>query len=219
MNKRILIILIAAFVVLKSSAGFAADSLSKKIPSAVLVQLNTEQNRIKKLTEAGDMVAVREVEKDAKGVSTAMISDFTDHFSYCPVYYFLDINLDKIKARNFEGVLMNADGTPVVHPVISNTSTDYLIVYYGFPPIQKAAPKIGAEDRFSTRTLHKGLVICNYKMQQVRFFVRQGFELMFSGKKRKYKYSSSHYDIDYVPLVQDFQQKLDENQFQVITRD
>jgi hypothetical protein len=210
-GRKTLILFIWAVVSTYTSVCFAADSLSRKVPRALLVQLKTEQNRIKAITAAGDMKAVEAVQNDAKGVSTAMINDFTDNFDYCPVYYFLDINMDQVKSRSFKGVLMNADGSTVDQPVISDTSKNYFVVFYGYPESQSTPIKTASDQANTGQEMHRGLVVNNYKLQQVAFFNKAGYLnfLIGIGKNdKKYRYTSERFDIEYLPSAKQLNEKL-----------
>jgi hypothetical protein len=87
------------------------DKKKDKFPDAVLVQLRTEHNRSEALKKANRYHDLKELEKDALGERSKMILDFEKNFHYCPVYYFMDTNLDLVKKEIFDSILLNADGT------------------------------------------------------------------------------------------------------------
>ena len=109
---------------------------SYKFPKAILVQLRSEHNRLAALTEARRYKETEMVMADAANIREKMIADFKDHVTFCPVYYYIDTNVDLVKKGKFEGVLFNADNTPAVNTAFNDTSNDYLIVYYGYPDYQ-----------------------------------------------------------------------------------
>ncbi len=121
---------------LDSTAQTALDTPVRKMLTAILVQLRSERNRITALTKNTQTKLLQQVKIDASAVTTKMIADFHDHLNFCPVYYFVDSNIDLIKKHLFTGVLFNADSTPVSNSAICDTNHDYLIVYYGYPDIQ-----------------------------------------------------------------------------------
>ncbi len=206
--------IIAAVSFIIYSPCFAADSLSHRNPQAVLVQISTERNRINALTRDKKYKELAEVREDAAGVAATMKLDFKDHFDYCPVYYYMDTDIERIKNMQFEGVLFNGDGTPVKKPGISSRSKNYLIAYYGYP-VADANRDNPATDSVKYRynsgePMGKGLVVNNYKFQQVGYFYKFGYqEALFTKKtNKKYIYHSKHFDIDYFPQAEKFNKQL-----------
>lgn len=194
----------------------ATDSVSKKRPWVVLVQLRSENNRITALTKARRYKEVEEVKKDAKEVASKMRMDFHDNFDYCSVYFFMDTNADLIKKKKFDGILQNENGEVVPLPPILDTITEnYLIVYYGYALSQPKYKKVlkdtstyiedpkrsfiyekpGPWVKNSSKYTYdpdppngKGLVILNSKFLQVNNFYLLGYDgLFFSGKKEELK--------------------------------
>src|SRR5580698_8005575 len=89
---------ISVLIFINVIPGFAQDTLSAdvKYPIALLVQLKSEKSRIDAATRNKDYKALEEMKKDAKGARKAMIKDFKDHIDYCPVYYYMDTNLNQV---------------------------------------------------------------------------------------------------------------------------
>ena len=188
------------------SKTFASDSLYQKTPIAVLVQLRSEHNRIQSLTESKNFGMVEQVQKDAVGVQRAMINDFTDNFDYCPVYYYMDTNLNLVIQKKFEGVLFNADGSPANKIVINDSDTKYLIVFYGYPEEQSRRTKEVANEHGhydSGEPMGEGLIINNSKFHQVSFLYKFGYEnLLFRlFHNRRYFYVSKKFDMEYFPFA------------------
>ncbi len=210
---------IATLVLTATDKARAADSLSKRYPRVVLVQLRSENNRIEALTKAQKYNDLEQVVNDARSTASAMINDFRDHFNYCPVYYFIDTNLDLIKQKKFDNILMNADRTEVTKPLIGASSSDYLIVFYGYPVAQRRSEKVVKDSaRYQSgaeQPSGKGLVINNDKYQQVSYIYTHGYNDIFTSKKQKeklkpYQFSSTRFEIEYVPLAEIFNRKLKE---------
>jgi hypothetical protein len=195
-------------------AGYAADSMSHKNPQFVLVQVSSEHNRVAAMTKDRKYKELAEVQKDAAAVAETMKLDFKDHFTYCPVWYFIDTNIDRIKNMQFDGVLFNADGAPVKNPAVSAKGKNYLIAYYGYPVADAGAGKPVTDSvqyhYNSGEPMGKGLVINNYKFQQVGYFYKFGYqEALFTKKaSKRYVYHSKHFDIDYFPQAEKFNKKL-----------
>ncbi len=217
MNKKNIIILITIVAMM----NFASDLYAQTLPEAVLVQLRSEHNRIQALTKDGRYKEVAIVKKDALGVANAMISDFQNHFSFCPVYYYMDTNLDLVKQKKFDGILMNADGTPAKNLIINETSKKYFIVYYGYAIEQSKAHKIVTDpEKYQTNSgtpRGKGLIINNGNFYQVAYLYKFDYE-NFSFKvfrNRKYYYISRHYDMEYFPFAKEFNNNLVERKNKV----
>ena len=224
-------IIIAIFLLAFTSICHAQDTLSAKnitnaddtdknvrrFPSAVLVQLRSERNRITAL--ARDRKLLEQVKADAAAITTKMIADFHDNFTFCPVYYYVDTNVDLVKKRAFKGILFNADSTPVAHPAISDTNQDYLIVYYGYPATQSHLADSAYNDTIKKYTygdpsfppkqslmtdsvitdmekyndfgdpMGKGLVINNCRYRQVSFMFKFEYDdVFFKFRKHNRKY-------------------------------
>ena len=188
------------------SKGFAADSLSHRRPVAILVQLSSERNRIAALSKAGRTRDAEEVKNDGQHVAQATINDFRDHFKYCPVYYYVDTNAEAILNKQFEGILLNADGSVTHNPIINTRSTNYYIVYYGYPNVQlrKAAE---ATDE-SSPAPGRGLIVLNDSYKQVAYSIDPDYTSLFSKKKGKYSYTSKHFNIQYRPYALELNDKL-----------
>ena len=230
------------FAICATNACFAQDTLSKKqdtsvdkFPKAILVQLRSEHNRIAAATKERKYKELEIIKNDAINVTSRMIADFKDNFTFCPVYYYMDTNLDLIKNRVFKGILFNADSTPANDLVISDTSKDYLIVFYGYPTSQArtrdVAPDTTRRMEYADYTvpawqkitdttgyrynsgepMGKGLIINNYKFKQVSYLYKLEYQnLIFKLRKKnkKYIYLSKHYEIEYFPFAEVLNQKL-----------
>jgi hypothetical protein len=217
LNHNLLFLLCLSAVLSVSNLCFASDSLYQYFPRAVLIQLRSEQNRIKTLIKEKRYKVLEEVKKDAIGVRASMMYDFSDHFEFCSVYFFEDTNLNLVLNRKFDGILLNGDGSIAKNLKINDTSTDYLILYYGYPTLQRRREdSVTDQEKYiykSGEPFGKGLIINNYQYQQISFFYRFGYDNFFRGKKSygKYAYESKHYDMEYYPFAQKLSDKLFKN--------
>ena len=199
---------------LLSFSAIAGDSTaSKKYPAAVLVMLNTETNRIAALEKANRKDKAAIAKQDGEGERKAMINDFTDHLDFCPVYYFMDTNLEAIKAGQLTGHLRSKEGTVLTEvPAILNGG-EYFIVFYGIPLKQYMKREVDEKDGKGYNDdldFGKGLVICNSKMVQGSFLYMFDYGKAFArGKAQgKYRYASETFDIEYYPFVKVFNKQL-----------
>lgn len=206
--KRVIGYILATVVLFSLSHGAYARKKKPKGTKAkvVLVQLSTEHNRIDALLKEKKYAAAKEVATDAENVITVIMKDFSDNFSYCPVYYYLDTNINKIKNREFDGILLDSSLAPLTNAPLTKNSKDYMVIYYGRPVAQSRHSRVQRDTTkyiFDSDTpFGRGLVVLNYKFQQLRYFNTLNHSDPFFGpKKSQYYYSSKHYNIEYSPLV------------------
>ncbi len=205
---------VSLFIILVIACSTSSIAQKRKYPAAILLQLRSESNRIQALSYARRQNELNEVILDARNAAAAMKRDFEDNFSYCPVYYFVDTNIDLIKQKKFDGILITSDGTPVTNPLITAASTDYYIVYYGYPVSQPKQGRVVKDpERYNTgngEPFGKGLVINNDEMEQLSYIIKLNYNDFFLTKemKKKYYYESKHFDIGYFPLAKDLNKKL-----------
>ena len=221
----IIIAIVAGNCYAQGPLNHATDTLSVRSPKVLLVQLRSEHNRMAALIKQHRYKEIETLKTDALNVRSRMIADFHDNFNYCPVYYYIDTNLDLIKNRVFQGVLLHEDGTPIAN--VTMPDSDYLIVFYGYPAPQSRRSKVVKDSSYrivysDTSDIAKGimdtmtydynsgeptatgLVINNYKFKQVSFLYKIGFEnMMFklNHANKKYIYTSKHYEIEYFPFA------------------
>lgn len=120
-----------------SFAGVPDEAVRQ--PDVILVQLSSEQNRMKKLNAENKPRTVEKLRREAGAMNRAIRNDLRDHFSFCPVYYFMDTNLARLEEGQLSGILMDADGA--VADARTLTGKNYQIAYYGYPHVH--IPRIG----------------------------------------------------------------------------
>ncbi len=205
------VIIFIIFLLSIHAICFAGNEDTGIYPRAILIQLRSEHNRIQALTEAKRYSAVTEVEQDAIEITKRIKRDFHDNFPYCPVYYYVDTNAEKIKNKQFDGVVFNEDGTLAKNIVINSNSTDYLVAFYGYPVSQAKYKKVQTDtNRYTYDTdppAGKGLVILNDKFLQLTYFYKLGYDELgfrFNKRDRRYFYQSKHFDMEYYPFARLF---------------
>ncbi len=200
---------IAIILITCSNVCLATDSLGHKYPSVVLVQLNSETNRITALRKAKDYKLLQEVKEDADNAAAAMKNDFRDHFKFCPVYYYMDTNAEMIRQKKFDNVLLNVDGTSAPGSGLNSNSTGYLIVYYGYPDVQEKKDNVSSGE--TTQRGGKGMVVLNDKYRQIAHTSPPAYAVSYhkhDANKSKYYFVSKHFDIQYVAFASDLNSKL-----------
>ncbi|GAA4468085.1 hypothetical protein GCM10023093_25030 [Nemorincola caseinilytica] len=184
------------------------DLSKRQPPKTVLVMLFTEENRRQALVKAHRYRDTAILNKDMRSVQEVTVKDFTNNFDFCPVYFFMDEDLDKVVNGQFGGTLLDKD----MHPAnVNMADTNYLIVYYGFPGWQSH------EKRMEVTTLSDvggkpngwGLVVNNHEMRQVGYtYWLRSVNLKKRGKIHGYKYISPKFDIEYSPLAGELNSRL-----------
>ena len=205
-------ILIASSLVAFAGNCFGADTLGKKYPAYVLIQLRSEKNRIEALAKAHWPERLEEVKKDAREVIRYMVADFKANFHYCPVYYYIDTNLAKVKKKQFEGILLDDSLNPVANIPIRKTDHNYVIVYYGYPVMRDHHDGTANDSNYINVTGQpggRGLIINDDRMMQISYITKADFGTIFLDKETKRKrYVSKHFDIEYLPVAKQLDMRL-----------
>jgi hypothetical protein len=187
--------------------AFAANvdsTVTKRFPQAILVQINTEQSRIKALMRSNRIDEADQAKSDAGMASQAMISDFRRNFTFCPVYYYVDTNINRIKNKQFDGILLDSSRN-VVRNV---TPENYLVCYYGSALTQFQDGREANENGYDAETRSvRGLVVLNEMFKQIAYYRQSVFFIFFSHDPNEY--SSKRFDIEYIPLAEKFNADLE----------
>ena len=175
-------------------------------PKALLIQLRSEKRRIDYFENRNDLTNAQRVKKDAAEVRTVMTNDFRDHFTFCPVYYFIDTNAELVRQQKFDGVLLDAFGKPADKAVISPGDTQYYIVYYGYPENEKTESPVTREATYkygSGDVMDKGLIFLDYRYQQrdYYFIVTNLREYFMRYLDPNYEFYSRKFDMEYRPMA------------------
>lgn len=195
-------VLAAFFLVVCSGRVLARQAVPVYRPEAVLVQLRSEKKRIAYLEQQGRHEDALQVKKDIKAANEAMVSDFKDHFRFCPVYFYFDTNSVAIMSGTPEGLLLNSDLSPAANAAVRNGSNNYYLVYFGQPEIEK-----DSRGQAASRTLSgQGLVMTNYEGRQMTSpfpfytYSNRGYYHVLTSNS-KYDYLSKKNNIEYYRLA------------------
>jgi hypothetical protein len=161
-------------------------------PKALLVQLSTESRKIANCLSVGDTNTANRIRKEAWQIRKVTANDFSSNFSFCPVYYFLDTNAEKIKNQYFDGVLLNSDGSLAHDIVLQPGDSNYFIIYYGHPNNQ------GYDGAWTG--MSNGLIFLNYQYNQVDYFHVFRYASIFRRQSEDF-YESKKYDMEYYPFA------------------
>jgi hypothetical protein len=101
-------------------------------PKAVLVEILTRKNQREFIVNhRPDLLP--EFNSDVEAVAKRTRMDWSQHFRFCPVYFFIDTLADKVKQGEFAGILLDSALKPVENPVIAPGERNIYIAYYGIP--------------------------------------------------------------------------------------
>lgn len=191
----------------------AGDALAVKCPKAILIHLVIEQNRQKRLEALGETQTLEVFREEVDRVNKTIINDFTDNFHHCPVYYYIDTNLDKVLAGKFAGILLDTSLKPVMNPVIHDTTDNYLIVFNGIPMWQTERRKMveTKQDWWGGKPNGKALVVNDKRFKQISYIYWLDMDVFNVRRKRKhakYVYESKKFDLTYEGCAELFDREL-----------
>lgn len=183
-------------------------------PKALLVQLPTYENRMEYFRKSNNKSSISLLKKDADSMVSKIVADFNDNFNYCPVYYFYDRDLEKVKSKNFIGILLNDKLQPINNTVINQSDTNYFIVNFGHVVETNNADNAeGTASAGQTVSSSKQkLQVYNHLYHKIRKPLPNGVNNAWGGKTKRnpefYRYESAKFDIYYNPYVAQFNGKL-----------
>lgn len=176
-------------------------------PKAILVQLPTYERRIAYFEKNNNKASLEILKRDADSMAKKMVADFTDNFNYCPVYFFYDNNIEKVKTRKFENVLLDNQLQQVSITVLSATDSNYVIATFG----NVVHSGNGGDEHALASSKHR-LQIFDHQYRIVKKPLPDGTNNVWGGKFKKdpesYKYESPKFDIYYTPYVAHYNGKL-----------
>ena len=197
------VLLCGLLLLIAVTRSVAQANEKNRFPKAILVEVFSEEARQQHLAAVNDADRLKQVKKDALAISKCIRRDFTDHFSAYPTYFFSDTDLHLVKEGKLKGILYNADGTQALTNVLGNNSTEFFIVYYGYPVAKKPRTKHipGSANDAGSFDAHyrRGLVVNNYKMEQLTYVYPPNELLGGLSRKadKRYNYRSPVFDIEY----------------------
>ena len=151
----------------------------------ILVELKSEQNKLDYFKAHKNTTELKRLSDDVSAQNQANISDYTDHFTNCPVYFYMDTNRQKIRDKQFEGNLFKAGYALLPTNTIPHNEDRFLVVKFGY-----------SEDSLSAFQNTMGLVLYNHQLQQLRFIKK------IRGKiPKQYYFTSKKYNIEYRPFA------------------
>jgi len=175
-------------------------------PKNLFVMLRAEQRRLDYFSARGDKKMINRVKYDADMVANSTVNDFNDHFNYCTVYYFMDTNLEKVKNKQFEGVLFTTKDYTNKTYITSNDLHSYQIIYYGrFSNNQELSKNIKDTGNFwNYEPAGMGIVINDSVFNYLHYIGELNHYFVVGRPQRpnKYTYYSRKLDIEYRPFAE-----------------
>lgn len=180
-------------------------------PQYILVMLPTSSNAIKAFEKHNDPLDAHAIAHDRKLMIDKMVQDFNDNFKFCPFYFFIDTNVNKVINRDYEGVLLDGNLQPVSN-VPDASDTTHFILRYGNSDPNSTQWKTRKGDilnsDFNNASMQM-LIGMNYQFQQL--YSWQPYKTIAYGQPRdariaarKYRYTSKKYNIQYRPQAANY---------------
>ena len=151
----------------------------------LLVELKSEQNKLDYFKTHKNPSEFKRLSDDIIAQNQATIIDYTDHFSFCPVYFYMDTDRAKIKNARFNGILFKSGYKLIPDNTITPNETQFMVAKYGH-----------TDDSLSIYQNTMGLVLYNHLLVQLQFIKK------IRGKvPAQYSFTSKKYNIEYRPFA------------------
>ena len=159
---------------------------------------------------------------DAAQVNRCTVKDWSEHFKFCPVYFFRDSMSAKVREGDWEGVLLDSALRPVANPVLQPGDKNFYIAYYGTPipqpdsvrprNINNAGQNMEHDGDDATALLREMLIVndATFRMlpssgPRTNYVRNLRPDNMSGGEYRIYRraltYNASRWYIDYAPVA------------------
>jgi len=198
--------------------GKFRDRLRLNPPKVLLVQIFTYQRMQQHFERTKDTRKLNALVADRDSIRDKMIADFSANFRFCPVYFFYDTDVPKIKNRQFDGVLFDKNLKPV-NNIIAQGDTSFFIAYFGnmlsdnevsgewYRKDGSELPNVPGNEVYNT---HK-LVVLNHDYVQLPTYSKINMAESRGARKKKkpYSYESPRLNIYYNASAATLQRKLD----------
>lgn len=172
-------------------------------PKVLLVELFTRRNKINYLTSLKKDKMARDVEADVRMVIEKTVADFTDNYSFTPVYYFIDTLADKIQNHEYAGVVLDEKLQPVARPILADGDTAIYILTFGnyVPQPESTNEKYTESNNLGGNREHYGdetsalsptVLVMNHRFQLLREDQPRTCGRGYSSN-RKYKYNGRYH--------------------------
>jgi hypothetical protein len=192
---------------LKAQLFFRAHArIGELPPKFILVELPTESNRYRYFMQHNKEDKATKVKLANNAKMHCMVSDFSDNYTFCPVYFFNDTDQDKIIAHNFAAALRDKNLDLISALPALLTDTNYVIVYYGLPPSEVS--KVSAEGVSYTAEYNdvsfNNLVAVSPSFKKLKQGLPDKAKFnayQLSNFMNKYGFQSKEFDIEYKPLA------------------
>lgn len=186
----------------------------EKPPKMILVQIFTYQRRIEYYSKLRKTDKIRQIQVDAENMTKKIIMDFTDNFSFCPVYYYMDTNAHLVQEKKYDGVLLDNNLQPV-HVTPDKTTQ---IILFGYPIAMAGdlkSSKTNNDIYDSDYVVGEGkqrLVVYDINFKKIARPLPNGSNNIYGGKMEKapeeYMYKSPAFDIYYKPYAKHLNEKM-----------
>ena len=138
MTRRIILLSLSFLLFLPESRAQMFPSRARKTnvePKALIVTLLTrgpQREHLKKYRPE----LLPEFEKDVREVNSRILKDFSQNFRFCPVYFVIDTNLNRLAIGEWKGILFDSTLQPVTKAVVHPGDKNFFVAHYGGPTSQ-----------------------------------------------------------------------------------
>ena len=230
MNKKILLYILLGILMAQPAVGQKQNNRAASLrrlkmeakqrpPKAILVEIFMRERLMNHYVSSKQTKKEAALKRDIEGVKNAIVADFSDNYTYGPVYFFYDTDADAVRAKKFEGVLMDKDLKPAKNIVLTPTDSNYFIVYFGTTAGSGSTSSFGFSDnhgdnelRYSSGTIKREA----YRLQLLdpnfnelpQYVVRDAYNMEREYRHvPKYSYNSSLLKIYYWAFAAELSKK------------
>ncbi|PQJ09658.1 hypothetical protein CJD36_017130 [Flavipsychrobacter stenotrophus] len=209
---------ILSVLLLAAGHSIAATDTATKKKGMVLVMLHAEKNRLEAARKVNNTELFATIAADAEQVRIRTIMDFTENLESYPVYYIMDSNYEKIYHKQFDGIVLNADGSIATDVKIDTAKPNYILAYYGTGDFQTYfnSPLTESDkekyQQEGGRTHGMGLTIYNSKFHQLTHFYKMAYanptvltleeaKKLPHNRTKRYFFKSKQLEMEYYPFA------------------
>jgi hypothetical protein len=200
------------FALLIAISCFGSMRAQQRIerPQVILMMLNESLNQIEALKKRGRTADIPVLQEADREINQSIISDFNQHFLFCPVYFFYNRDYDYVKNRQWDKVVFyDAEHISTPKKIELGNLQQYVIAEVNYVPMTNYTVKdsvsrrkgidylAGEEEYASTRDyslllytpnfelLPKPLGITNIALRRIgNIFKPQTLKYQFKGSEK-----------------------------------
>lgn len=123
------------FALILHIANAQSQETSVYKPNAILFRLNESTVQMEAYKRRGDDKNVAKLKQIDKATHLTIMNDFKSHFSFCPVYFFYEKDLESVIKRDWEKVIFMDTNFAQTDKIIKIGNIDnFFIAEINYPP-------------------------------------------------------------------------------------